>query len=331
MTRLSPTLAVLLVSLSAAVAQRQHAIVPPMSCVDKARQDGLPTDGWKVVVGVDGIKTCRRETVNEFCLGEEYFDAITKRSGCCASPQVLTWINKASLLGFCCQEGHHWSGNMATAVGGCCPHGTDMVNGRCTRGCDESACATGSYACPDTPACNRGNDLGIKYGHCYVLSFSDSVHFGGQRETIDYFKSGYLTDVPFKICRATSNCSPGGHVTTRDGFYLQDQYTPRDDRLPSKGWVSNAYEGPHLSFTDATVMAGLFYGIPSTCSQGGYALKLRSGPCLGGSAPSCTMEQPGFTFWERVSQTLVFSEVACDDFAAPFSPTLDRRVYMYRY
>ncbi|KAH7915321.1 hypothetical protein BJ138DRAFT_150251 [Hygrophoropsis aurantiaca] len=331
MTHLSLAFLAFLVYSSAAVAQRQHAIVPPTNCVDKARLDGLPIDGWRIVVNADGAKTCRREVVNEFCLGEEYRDAITGEGGCCASPQVLTWIHKGSSLGFCCPEGHHWSGNMATAVGGCCPNGAEMVNGRCVRDCGESSCATSSYSCANNPACGRGSDLGIKFGHCYALSFPESVQFGAQREAVDYIKSVYLTDVPFKVCRATTDCSLGGHITTRDGFYLQDQFSRREDRLASKGWISNAYEGPHLSFTDATSMAGLFYGVPSTCSQGGYALKLRSGPCLGGLATSCTMEQPGFTFWERVSQTLVFSEVACDDFEIPLTSPINHRVYTYRY
>lgn len=49
-----------------------------------------------------------------------------------------------------------------------------------------------SCSCPDEYVCANENDLGIRYGSCYTLSFSDGTTLGRNRDDYYYVKNGYL-------------------------------------------------------------------------------------------------------------------------------------------
>lgn len=46
--------------------------------------------------------------------------------------------------------------------------------------------------CDLTPVCGDENSLGVKYGSCYVLTFSDGQQLGRDRDDYEYRKNGYI-------------------------------------------------------------------------------------------------------------------------------------------
>ncbi|KAG2054040.1 hypothetical protein BDR06DRAFT_955617, partial [Suillus hirtellus] len=81
-----------------------------------------------------------------------------------------------------------------------------------------------SCRCTNYPVCGHGKYLGIKYGHCYILSFADGEQLGIDRDHTDYKKNGFFVDIPFKVCNSTTDCSRGKEVEMGQSFSLQDQH-----------------------------------------------------------------------------------------------------------
>ncbi|KAG1757114.1 hypothetical protein EDB19DRAFT_12715 [Suillus lakei] len=224
-----------------------------------------------------------------------------------------------------CPHGTFLHGDMCIPIpSDICPIGTRMQDGQCVP--LPQACGNGhvglepSCACTNYPVCGHGKYLGIKYGHCYVLSFSDGQQLGTVRENTMYVKGGFFDDIPFKVCKSTNDCSPGKEVEVDEFFYLQDQHGLYTDLKSTKGWIDNAHNGDHLGFTHDASKAGKFMGTP-TCAGGECGIQLRGGPVNGGMGFACPMPTPGVTFWSnpRVSKKLRFSEVTCDNYEVPLT------------
>ncbi|KAL0953260.1 hypothetical protein HGRIS_004510 [Hohenbuehelia grisea] len=308
------------------------------------------TKGTKATKDANGALRCFGSNVIEFFLPEA-----PDQSNCCAAPNVIFWLDKDKKIGECCGAGQTWSGDQTTGVGGCCDgdqtwSGTATLGGCCppghafsgdattgTGGCcptgttwTKGACVKPSRARPPKsvcassgePVCGDDNDLGIKYGHCYVLRFTDGIQLGAQRDDLTYAKGGYFQDIPFKVCKATTDCSLGDAVPSTGSFYLQDQAGRFNDATGAPGWVNNAAGGTHIAFATDPSQAGLFKGTPS-CSGGHCTLRLRGGPTGdGGIGPTCPMPDHGLTFWQNpnLGMMLQFIETACTGPDLPFVP-----------
>ncbi|KAG1895659.1 uncharacterized protein F5891DRAFT_1193992 [Suillus fuscotomentosus] len=193
--------------------------------------------------------------------------------------------------------------------------------GLCPQTCGNGhGVAEPSCRCTNYPVCGHGKYLGIKYGHCYILSFSDGEQLGIDRDHTDYKKNGFFVDIPFKVCNSTSDCSRGKEVEMGQSFSLQDQHGLYRDTQSTKGWINDASGGAHMEFTTDASHAGKFTGIP-TCTGGECAIQMYGGPSGGALAYACPMPQPGLTFYgnPKVGQKLRFSEVSCDEYEVPLT------------
>lgn len=315
-------------------------------------------DGWEIVYGDDGQPKCRRTIVQELCYGTQYRDADSKEKKCCQDMSGLTWIDKPAQLAKCCAKDHAWTydNGGSSGRGGCCPVGFHMRNGTCVpripdppyhpdppRPCpvgtrlidgqcipihspSPQTCGNGhggvepSCMCTNFPVCGHVKYLGIKYGHCYILSFADGEQLGLDRDHTDYKKNGFFVDIPFKVCHSTAECSRGQEVEIGQSFSLQDQHGLYKDIHSTKGWIDDAFGGNHMKFTLDANHAGKFTGIP-TCAGGECALQLYGGPTGGALAFACPMPNPGLTFYgnPKVGQKLRFSEVTCDEYEVPLT------------
>ncbi|KAG2139598.1 uncharacterized protein EDB93DRAFT_1253011 [Suillus bovinus] len=196
---------------------------------------------------------------------------------------------------------------------GPCPRTCNNGNGNGHGGVDPSC------RCTNYPVCGHGKYLGIKYGHCYILSFSDGEQLGIDRDHTDYKKNGFFVDIPFKVCKSTTDCSRGKDVETGEFFSLQDQHGLYKDTTSTKGWINDATGGAHMEFTLDGTHAGKFTGIPS-CAGGECAIQMY-GPTGGALSYACPMPQPGLTLYgnPKVGQKLRFSEVTCDAYEVPLT------------
>ncbi|KAF4579667.1 hypothetical protein EYR40_000156 [Pleurotus pulmonarius] len=269
-----------------------------------------------------------------------------KTLNCCIAPWSITWFDQNAQIGECCAVGQSWTGNQTTLEGGCCDKGQDWsqdkasgLGGCCapsltfvgdrttkTGGC----CSAGMVwlngkcvqspprpTCQDLadPVCGDGDDLGIQYGHCYILKFTDGTQLGSNQEGPAYSKDGYYKDIPFKVCRNTADCALGEPVPTDGTFVLQDQMGRPQDTKGSVGWVDNGAGGTHIKYNTNATKAGVFEGIPA-CSGGKCFIRLRR------IGATCPMDKHGLTFWPnaRVSIMMSFTETACSGPDAPFVP-----------
>jgi hypothetical protein len=194
-------------------------------------------------------------------------------------------------------------------------------HGPCHQGCGNgNGCVDPSCTCANPPVCGHGKYLGIKYGHCYILSFSDGEQLGIDRDHTDYKKNGFFVDIPFKVCSSTTDCSRGKEVEMGQVFSLQDQHGLYKDLLSTKGWINDATGGAHMEYTTDPNHAGKFTGIPS-CAGGECALQLHGSPGGGALSYACPMPGPGLTLYgnPKVGQKLRFSEVSCDEYEVPLT------------
>lgn len=190
----------------------------------------------------------------------------------------------------CCAEGHQWVGDAASGAGGCCPTGYTWNGGKCqaptpppvpapkvpaTPGDCVTQCPTeNDAACGGSPVCGNAQNLGIEYGHCYILSFSDGTQFGAQRDGANsYAKGGYFQDIPFAVCKSTADCSSAGPVPHDGTFCLVDQVGRYGDPTSKLGWVGSAVDGAHMAWTDQPASAAMFKG-SAACTGGKCAVKL---------------------------------------------------------
>ncbi|KAG1885948.1 hypothetical protein F4604DRAFT_1917635 [Suillus subluteus] len=129
----------------------QVSICSSSTCEDKARQSGLPTDGWEIVFRDGGRSKCRRVTAQELeiCCGTEYIDADTRAKMCCEDVSGLTWIDRPANLAKCCAKDQVWmfdNGDDRTR-GGCCMVGLQLYNGNCVP--PRPQCPPGTYSIDD--------------------------------------------------------------------------------------------------------------------------------------------------------------------------------------
>ncbi|KAJ8583557.1 hypothetical protein M405DRAFT_866921 [Rhizopogon salebrosus TDB-379] len=269
----------------------------PLTCEERAKLQGLPTDGWKVVYE-DGQPMCKRESVITFCDGNKYIDADTNHEECCPDANSLTWINQHERLA------------KARVLMSIPTDYADRAFG------NSAARLENTYK---MGICGSGKSLGIKYGHCYILSFGDGKQLSTVRENTLYSKGGFFHDIPFKVCKATDDCARGKTVEMGESFYLEDQQGRYNDPKGTTGWIDNASGGAHIGFTLDAKAAGTFTGIP-TCAGGECAIKVLGGPTKSGSAAAtCPSTMPGISFWgnPKMHDPLRFSEVTCDDYEVP--------------
>lgn len=185
---------------------------------------------------------------------------------------------------------------------GGCPPGTQLVNGACAPVAPPANCASpcpspsSAAACGGPPVCANANDLGLEYGRCYTLSFSDGTQFGAQRDNEHtYAKGGYFQNIPFKVCRSTTDCSESGRVPHGGAFSLQDQAGRFDDPTGKLGWINDAADGGHMAWTDEPGNAAVFQG-SAACAGGECAVKLNGGVKGEKSVgPACPADQHGLT------------------------------------
>lgn len=290
--------------------------------------------------------------------GLTWFNKPAQLAKCCAKDHVWTYEKGGSSgHGGCCPVGFHMNNAVCTrntpphhtpcptgthlVDGHCvpshpshpipdirCPTGSSLVDGQCVpfHGSCHQGCGNGhggvdpSCTCANPPVCGHGKYLGIKYGHCYILSFSDGEQLGIDRDHTDYKKNGFFVDIPFKVCSSTTDCSRGKEVEMGQVFSLQDQHGLYKDLLSTKGWINDATGGAHMEYTTDPNHAGKFTGIP-TCAGGECALQLHGSPGGGALSYACPMPGPGLTLYgnPKVGQKLRFSEVSCDEYEVPLT------------
>ncbi|KDQ32897.1 hypothetical protein PLEOSDRAFT_164788 [Pleurotus ostreatus PC15] len=269
-----------------------------------------------------------------------------KVSNCCIAPRSITWFDQTAQIGECCSPGQTWTGNQTTLEGGCCDGGQNWsqdkasgLGGCCApslvfvgdRATKTGGCCTAGMSwlngkcaqppprptCQDLadPVCGDTDDLGIQYGHCYILKFPDGTQLGSNHDGPAYAKDGFFKDIPFKVCRSTTDCALGEAVPTDGQFLLQDQMGRPENAKGTIGWVDNGAGGTHIKFNTNAAQAGVFEGIPA-CSGGKCFIRLRR------IGATCPMPDHGLTFWPnpKVSMMISFTETACSGPDAPFVP-----------
>ncbi|KAF4579685.1 hypothetical protein EYR36_001504 [Pleurotus pulmonarius] len=276
-----------------------------------------------------------------------------KTVNCCIAPWSVTWFDQNAQIGECCSPGQSWSGNQTTLVGGCCDKGQGWSQDKASGlgGCcapsmvfvGDKATKTGGCCtagmiwlngkcapppprptCKDLadPVCGDDDDLGIQYGHCYILKFTDGTQLGADHAAPTYSKDGFFKDIPFKVCRSVNDCSLGEAVPSDGTFVLQDQMGRPEDPTGAVGWVDNGAGGTHIKFNTNGAQAGVFKGI-AACSGGKCFIRLGGGPTgNGGIGPTCPVPDHGLTFWPNPKATMMisFTETACSGPDAPFVP-----------
>ncbi|KAK7436894.1 hypothetical protein VKT23_018914 [Stygiomarasmius scandens] len=264
------------------------------------------------------------QMVDTICPGvqRDYIDAETGQSRCCGTAKKLVILEKRSRRGICCEANQIAQGNNCVN-----PNHSDDNHHNGNGPTDNGSCSNGrgcprqpSGACALRAACGNSTHIGLEYGHCYNLVFSDGHQLGRGRfgATNEYIQDGYVQNIPFKVCKSTTDCGTGS-VQNDDNFFLQDLLGSPDDPNALPGW-NNAPGGMHTSMTIDPSTAGKFKGKSACSANCKCIMRLSGNP--GGLGFACPATQPGITFWQnrQVTLDLQFVEVPCDgDFSkAPF-------------
>ncbi|KAG2071305.1 hypothetical protein BDR04DRAFT_1098337 [Suillus decipiens] len=217
-------------------------------------------------------------------------------AGTCCAPIIVslhpTYLSDGQLvpsLPSGCPPGTYMHDGMCIQIpNGICPIGTRMQDGQCIplpqiHG-NGHVNVEPPCACTNYPACGHGRHLGIRYGHCYILSFFDSQQLSTARENSMYFR----------LCRSPHDCSREKEIEMGEPFYLRDQHGFFTDLRSTRGWIDNAHHGNHLGLTLDASRAGRFTGTLA-CAGGECGIQLHGGD-------------------PRVSKKLRFSEVTCDNY-----------------
>ncbi|KAL0577770.1 hypothetical protein V5O48_004228 [Marasmius crinis-equi] len=249
-----------------------------LSCEAAARRLGQPVDGWRIVKTFEKSPSGKKRVKSEACVREVtdleckpletlYYHPETREARCCQQDGSVTWYDEEAKLGFCCATGHHWSGDISTGEGGCCPLETVMVEGRCVDKPPTSSCGCHSKtanidenedeAITKTSTVAKSmvsTPLGIAYGSCYSLSLADGTPIGANRENSIYSPNGLFNGIPFRVCRSTDDCDSReineDNVSSTDTFYLKDTMGRFNDPEGKMGWVADTRRGKlHLMFT----------------------------------------------------------------------------------
>lgn len=216
-----------------------------------------------------------------------YDDALTKKSGCCdPSTSSLYWVDQ--LLG----------------LGICCPLGQILDGFTCTVQTTNTTTPTGAAVCPQ----KIGSDLGIKYGHCYVL-LSLNANYLGHDSATKYVVEGENPGVVFRVCGDDSDCltSADTLVLSNGTWWMQDQFG--DPSGTGFGWLGGSGD---LTVQDNSTAALVLGG--STTWYGGECAVCITFPPGGAHAP-CPLS-PGQSHLGVASnpnncQPFFFQEVPC--------------------
>jgi len=260
------------------------------SCEFYARKLGSPLEGWKLVSDTSS-PSCFREPVDLNCMGEQYYDPVTRIPSCCDPSGNVVWADKGAKLGYCCAAMHEWTGDLSTGEGGCCLTGFHMVDGRCESSpvsvekeeANGQSCGCHSKSEPSSlgdeiaPLPTLGVDLAIQYGHCYVLSFPDGREVGSNRENNIYTPGGLFQDRPFRVCKSTKDCSLGDSIPHEGRFYLEDQIGMHNDQAGTTGWITTHEKGSGMKFTLESGEATEYVGVMK-CAEPGCPVRLSSVP-----------------------------------------------------
>jgi len=262
------------------------------SCEACARKLGQPVDGWKIIHNTGDSPSCIRQPVDLRCNGEQFYDPETRIAQCCHPSGNLAWVDKEAKLGYCCAAGHEWTGDLPTGEGGCCPFGYRMVDGQCqfsalapkeeeksghSCGC-HSASSSESLPLEDETANapTVGVPLSIQYGRCYSLSVG-GTQIGSTRENTIYRIGGLFQEIPFRVCKSTTDCAVGDTVPYKGSFFLQDQIGRYNDPDGKMGWVAASEKGPRIKFTLNRHEATEYQGAMK-CMEPGCPIRLSGVP-----------------------------------------------------
>lgn len=152
-------------------------------------------------------------------------------------------------------------------VGGGAPTGCN----NCSKGPDENGVAPGSSGFRPGTDMQGKTTLGIEYGKCYVLYFSDGRQIGRLCEEGGAYTTDkpFFTDLPFKVCSADLDCSKSGPVRIHDAWALNDLFGHQDWNDGKKGWFSKGLD--HEKVTSERKHAAVFSGWPAYL-DGQYAI-----------------------------------------------------------
>ncbi|KAI0010496.1 hypothetical protein F4779DRAFT_577121 [Xylariaceae sp. FL0662B] len=195
-----------------------------------------------------------------------FTSALTGEKLCCdESTKSLFWIDKLLGLGICCALGEILDGL------GCVAPPSSPSAGICS----------GEPVCPS----KNGSDIGIQYGHCYVLQSLSGLYLGHDYAA-KYEVDGENPGVIFRVCADTDSCntSVDTYVGLNDTWWMQDQMG--DPAGTGFGWLGGS--GDLTVQNNAT--GALVVGGSSTCYGGKCSVCIRFPP--GGAHAPCPLN-PG--------------------------------------
>ncbi|GAM36375.1 hypothetical protein TCE0_018f05417 [Talaromyces pinophilus] len=189
---------------------------------------------------------------------------ITNANGCCDTVSAeLFWID--ILLG----------------IGVCCPIGQVLDGFNCVAPPSNGTTFTGKPVCAN----KTGVDLGIQYGHCYVL-LSLNKNYLGHDSAEKYVVMGENPGVVFRVCGDTTTCTTtvDQYVGINGTWWMQDQFG--DPNGSGFAWLGGAGD---LSIVNSTDLALIMGGSP-TFFGGSCAICISFPP--GGAHAPCPLS-PG--------------------------------------
>ncbi|AEO63834.1 uncharacterized protein THITE_2039242, partial [Thermothielavioides terrestris NRRL 8126] len=164
--------------------------------------------------------------------------------------------------------------------------------------------------CSGEPVCPQqsGKDLGIQYGHCYVLRALSGLYLGHDYAT-KYEVMGENPGVVFRVCAGQGDCTTnaGAPVPANGTWYLQDQFG--DPNGAGFGWLGGSGDlSVQANSADALLMAG-----SSACYAGQCSVCIRFPP--GGAHAPCPLNPGqshlGIAANPNSCQPFYWEEVAC--------------------
>lgn len=219
-----------------------------------------------------------------------FTSAATELPGCCDPLlDVMIWTDVALNVGICCPLGQILDGF------DCVPQPpTPPATGVCS---GKGVCAN-----------STGVDLGIQFGHCYVLKGLNGYWLGHDSAT-KYITNGENPAVIFRVCGDTTSCttSVNDYVSANGTWYMQDQMG--DPAGSGWGWIGGAGD---LTIQDDGSNA-LVVGGSTSCWDGICSICITFPP--GGAAAPCPLPASqahlGVAANPNSCQAFYFQEVPC--------------------
>lgn len=212
-------------------------------------------------VALDAVSAVSKRCTN-------YFPPLSTVAQCCDEAlNTLFWIDSVLQVGVCCTLGSILEGTS------CKPAPPPPSN---------ATICSGEPVCP----AKAGADLGIKYGHCYVLRALSGLYLGHDYAT-KYEVMGENPGVVFRVCAGRGDCTASADkpVPAANGtFYMQDQFG--DPNGSGFGWLGGSGDLSVMAkSSDALTVAG-----SANCYGGKCAVCIRFPP--GGAHAPCPLN-PG--------------------------------------